>query len=101
VPFVPDCGGQREIVGEDPRLLYDSADKTIEQIDRLLSDLASQRALRGGSFVGIVGITFSQRDHPLREAGGYVRTNRNSPAATASISRPVTSLSGDSVEPLH
>jgi len=34
VPFVPDCGGGREIVGEDPRLLYDSAGETISSVMR-------------------------------------------------------------------
>ena len=46
VPFAPASGGQREVLGEDDRLLYDSADDAVEKIDRVLSDPELQRSLR-------------------------------------------------------
>ena len=38
LPFAPDSGGQREILGGDRRLLYDSVDDAVEKMDRVLSD---------------------------------------------------------------
>lgn len=46
VPFVPDNGGQREIVGSD-RLTYNTVEEAVEQIDRVLSDPGMARELRG------------------------------------------------------
>lgn len=44
VPFVPDGGGQREIV--DDALLYSSVDEAVEKISNVLSDSERQRSLR-------------------------------------------------------
>ena len=46
LPFAPDSGGQREILGGDPRLLYDSVDDAVEKMDRVLSDREVERAVR-------------------------------------------------------
>jgi glycosyltransferase involved in cell wall biosynthesis len=46
IPFVPNGGGQREIVHEREELLYDSADEAVEKIDRVLSDPELQDELR-------------------------------------------------------
>ena len=48
VPFVPDNGGQREIVGSD-RLTYSTTDEAVEQIDRVLSNPEEARELRRGT----------------------------------------------------
>ncbi|WP_435179292.1 glycosyltransferase family 4 protein [Halorussus sp. AFM4] len=48
VPFVPDNGGQREIVGSD-RLTYSTTDEAVERIDRVLSDPEEARELRRGT----------------------------------------------------
>ncbi|MFC4449634.1 glycosyltransferase family 4 protein [Halorussus aquaticus] len=45
VPFVPDNGGQREIVGSD-RLTYDTVPEAVERIDRVLSDPETANDLR-------------------------------------------------------
>jgi glycosyltransferase involved in cell wall biosynthesis len=47
IPFVPDSGGQREIVGGAPELCFADPDEAVEKIDRVLSDAALQRRLRG------------------------------------------------------
>lgn len=46
IVFVPDGGGQREISGGDPRLLYADAEDAVEKIDRMLRDAALRAALR-------------------------------------------------------
>jgi glycosyltransferase involved in cell wall biosynthesis len=46
IPFVPATGGQRDIVREDARLLYETPTEAIEKIDAVLSDRALQRELR-------------------------------------------------------
>lgn len=46
IPFAPDSGGQREVLGEDDRLLYGSIDEAVERMDRTLSDPSLQRSLR-------------------------------------------------------
>ncbi|WP_164974767.1 glycosyltransferase family 4 protein [Halegenticoccus tardaugens] len=46
IPFAPNSGGQREILAEDPRLLYDSPKEAVTKIDRILSDDALQREIR-------------------------------------------------------
>ena len=48
VPFVPDNGGQREIVGSD-RLTYSTTDEAVERIDRVLSNPEEARELRRGT----------------------------------------------------
>ena len=45
VPFVPDNGGQREIVGSD-RLTYSTVEEAVERIDRMLSNPEEARELR-------------------------------------------------------
>ncbi|NEU56570.1 glycosyltransferase [Halorussus sp. MSC15.2] len=45
VPFVPDNGGQREIVGSD-RLTYDTVPEAVERIDRVLSNPDTANDLR-------------------------------------------------------
>ncbi|WP_101296770.1 glycosyltransferase family 4 protein [Halegenticoccus soli] len=47
IPFAPDSGGQREILAEDPRLLYNSPEEAVTKIDRVLSDPKLQREIRG------------------------------------------------------
>lgn len=47
IPFVPDGGGQREIVHEREDLLYGTTEEAVERIDRVLSDTALQSELRG------------------------------------------------------
>ncbi|WP_227352862.1 glycosyltransferase family 4 protein [Haladaptatus salinisoli] len=47
IPFVPNSGGQREIVDERPELLYDSVEGAVERIDAVLSDSALEAELRG------------------------------------------------------
>lgn len=46
VPFVPDAGGQREIVGEHDALLYEGVDDAVERISAVLDDPTRQRAAR-------------------------------------------------------
>lgn len=46
LPFVPDSGGQREVVGEEEMLTYDGTEDAVEKIDRVLSDPATERRLR-------------------------------------------------------
>lgn len=46
VPFAPASGGQREVLGDDDRLLYDSVDDVVEKADSVLSDPDLQRSLR-------------------------------------------------------
>jgi glycosyltransferase involved in cell wall biosynthesis len=48
VPFVPDNGGQREIVGTD-RLTYSTVEEAVDRIDRVLSDSELARELRRGT----------------------------------------------------
>jgi glycosyltransferase involved in cell wall biosynthesis len=48
IAFVPDDGGQREIVGNDPRLQFGSAAEGAEKIVRVLADPALQQSLRTG-----------------------------------------------------
>jgi glycosyltransferase involved in cell wall biosynthesis len=45
IPFVPDSGGQTEIVG-DPALCYADPDDAVAKIDAVLRDEAKQHALR-------------------------------------------------------
>ncbi len=46
IVFVPRGGGQREIVGDDERLLYRSPDEAAERIGRVLGDAALREDLR-------------------------------------------------------
>lgn len=46
VVFVPDSGGQREVVGEDSRLMWSSVDEATSKISRVLADAALQRELQ-------------------------------------------------------
>lgn len=46
VPFVPDSGGQVDIVGRNPRLCYDSIDDAVTKINWCLSDEERTRELR-------------------------------------------------------
>ena len=48
VPFVPDNGGQREIVGSD-ELTYSTVEEAVESVDRVLSDSERARELRSES----------------------------------------------------
>lgn len=47
IVFVPDDGGQKEIVGQDPRLVYRSPSEATEKIRRVLDDEHLQQQLRG------------------------------------------------------
>jgi glycosyltransferase involved in cell wall biosynthesis len=49
IPFVPSAGGQRAIVDNDQRLLYNATGEAIEKIDRVLSNPSLQRELRMNS----------------------------------------------------
>jgi glycosyltransferase involved in cell wall biosynthesis len=46
IVWVPRGGGQMEIVGEEPALMYDSEDDAVEKIARTLSDPSEQARLR-------------------------------------------------------
>jgi glycosyltransferase involved in cell wall biosynthesis len=46
IPFVPDGGGQREVIGDDPALTYESRADAIEQMERVLDDPRLQRRIR-------------------------------------------------------
>jgi glycosyltransferase involved in cell wall biosynthesis len=46
IVWVPRGGGQMEIVGEEPALMYDSEDDAVEKIARTLSDPSEQERLR-------------------------------------------------------
>jgi glycosyltransferase involved in cell wall biosynthesis len=45
IPFVPNGGGQREIIGNDPRLQFASAAEGAEKIERVMTDAALQQTL--------------------------------------------------------
>lgn len=45
IPFAPNSGGQREILSENPQLLYEGPDDAVEKIDRVLSSPRLQRSL--------------------------------------------------------
>lgn len=45
IPFVPDDGGQREIVHERDELLYETVDEAVEKIDRVISNPELQTKL--------------------------------------------------------
>ncbi len=47
IPFVPNGGGQREIVHEREELLYETTDEAVEKIDRVLSNSELRTELRG------------------------------------------------------
>ena len=46
LPFVPDNGGQRDIVDREQRLTYSTVPEAVDQIDSVLSDADAQRELR-------------------------------------------------------
>lgn len=48
LPFVPDGGGQVEIVEGEPGLCYAATDEAVDKIDRVLSDPAHAERLRAG-----------------------------------------------------
>ncbi|WP_227354112.1 glycosyltransferase family 4 protein [Haladaptatus salinisoli] len=49
IPFVPNDGGQREIVGERSELRYDTTEGAVEKIDRVLSNPDLQREARAST----------------------------------------------------
>jgi hypothetical protein len=44
--WVPRGGGQMEIVGREPALMYESDDDAVEKIGRTLASVAEQQRLR-------------------------------------------------------
>ncbi|REA02036.1 hypothetical protein DEQ92_14110 [Haloferax sp. Atlit-6N] len=46
LPFAHDSGGQREIVNEEQRLLYEDIDDAVEKIHHVLTDSSTQSSLR-------------------------------------------------------
>jgi glycosyltransferase involved in cell wall biosynthesis len=46
IVFVPNDGGQVEIVGNEPRLLYTSRDDAVKKITRVMGDTGTQAELR-------------------------------------------------------
>jgi hypothetical protein len=38
IPFVPNSGGQRELVNEEPALMFETTDEAVEKISAVLSD---------------------------------------------------------------
>ena len=46
IVFVPNDGGQVEIVNRDPRLLYETVDDAVASITRVMRDLVEQQAVR-------------------------------------------------------
>ena len=46
IVFVPNDGGQVEIVNRDPRLLYETVDDAVASITRIMRDPVEQQAVR-------------------------------------------------------
>ncbi len=46
IPFVPNSGGQAEIIGNEPRLMYGTETEAVEKILRIVKSPLEQRALR-------------------------------------------------------
>ena len=46
LPFIPNSGGQREIINNQPALLYDTVSDAVENIDSVLSNPELERKLR-------------------------------------------------------
>lgn len=46
LPFVPDSGGQREVVGADERLTFSSPAEAVERIESVVADPDRERAVR-------------------------------------------------------
>lgn len=46
IPFVPNSGGQVEIVGFDPRVLYDSQEEAVQRVSKVLSDVSLRRSVK-------------------------------------------------------
>jgi len=46
IVWVPDGGGQKEIVGDDPALVFDSDEDAVRKINAVLADPAAQEQLR-------------------------------------------------------
>jgi glycosyltransferase involved in cell wall biosynthesis len=46
IPFIPNSGGQREIVAEREDLLYSSTEEAVEKIDRVLTDSSLETDIR-------------------------------------------------------
>jgi glycosyltransferase involved in cell wall biosynthesis len=46
IPFVPDSGGQREIVGGNTDVMYGSIEEAVDRIASVLDDTSKQRELR-------------------------------------------------------
>ncbi|HSP97941.1 MAG TPA: glycosyltransferase family 4 protein [Candidatus Dormibacteraeota bacterium] len=75
IPFVPDDGGQREIVGNDPRLLFHTAAEGAEKIATVMGDPALQQSLRAAL-------------EPRRRAAGPEHFMRRMREVVAEVARP-------------
>jgi glycosyltransferase involved in cell wall biosynthesis len=49
ITFAPALGGPAEILGREPRLLYDSVDQAVDRIDAVLRDAELQRTLHAAA----------------------------------------------------
>lgn len=45
IPFAPNHGGQMEVLGNNPALLFDNVDEAVEKIDRVLKQSDLQRSI--------------------------------------------------------
>lgn len=70
VPFVPDNGGQREIVNDRDELVYNTVGEAVTKIDRVLASPSLQRELRTDA--GEIEERFG-RERFQRELRGVVR----------------------------
>lgn len=70
IPFVPDSGGQREIVGGAPELCYEGADQAVEKIDRVLSAPDLQRRLRADLEDACEAFTTERFQDRIRDLAG-------------------------------
>jgi glycosyltransferase involved in cell wall biosynthesis len=73
IVWVPRGGGQMEIVGNEPALMYDSDDDAVEKIVRTLTNAVEQRRLRDR--LAIVSEQFST-DHFMQQVREIVRDFR-------------------------
>jgi glycosyltransferase involved in cell wall biosynthesis len=76
IPFVPNGGGQREIVHEREELLYETTDEAVEKIDRILSNTDLQMEL--SDQINDIEERFG-RERFKREIGALVEDILNTP----------------------
>ena len=70
IVWVPAGGGQMEIVGRDPALMFESDDDAVEKMLRTMADAAEQRRLR--DLLAMTSEQFSTA-HFMEQVRGIVR----------------------------